>query len=87
MLATVESIWREIFHADGQCERNDSFLDCVAELYVRLQRGAEIYPNFLTWHAVSIAAVKRREAKSAMEHTFAHMRAGMREVLQVDHAV
>ena len=38
-------------------------------------------------HSISIASAKRGEAKSAMEHTFAHMKAGMLEVLQTDQAV
>ena len=87
MLATVESIWRDIFHADQQCVADVSFSDYVADLYARIQKGAEAYPNFLTGHSISIAGSKRGEAKSVMEHTFAHMKAGMLEVLRADHSV
>ena len=87
VLATVESIWRDIFHADQQCVADVSFSDYVADLYARIRKGAEVYPNFLTGHSISIASAKRGEAKSAMEHTFAHMKAGMLEVLQTDQAV
>ena len=87
MLATVESIWRDIFHADQQCVKDVSFSDYVEDLYAHIQKGAEAYPNFLTGHSISIASAKRGEAKSAMEHTFAHMKAGMLEVLRADQAV
>ena len=87
VLATVESIWRDIFHADQQCVTDVSFSVYVADLYVRIRKGAEAYPNFLTGHSISIASAKRGEARSAMEHTFAHMKAGMLEVLRADQSV
>ena len=87
VLATVESIWRDIFHADQQCVADVSFSDYVADLYARIRRGAEAYPDFLTGHSISIASAKRGAAKSAMEHTFAHMKAGMLEVLRADQSV
>lgn len=87
VLAAVESIWREIFHGAPQDTTRVSFPDYVAELYGRIQKGAQGYPGFLTGHAISIASAKREEAKSVMEHTFTHMKAGMLEVLQRDPAV
>ena len=84
VLAAVESIWGEIFHAKHQEEHGVSFFDYVAKLYARIAKGAKSYPGFLTGHSIGIAGAKRGEAKSVMEHTFAHMKAGMLEVLQND---
>ena len=84
VLAAVESIWRDIFHAGTPQETAPSFPGYVAVLYGRIQKGAEAYPGFLTGHSISIAASKRGEAKSVMEHTFAHMKAGMLEALRKD---
>ena len=87
VLAAVESIWRDIFHAGTPQETAPSFPGYVAALYGRIQKGAEAYPGFLTGHSISIASAKRGAAKSAMEHTFAHMKAGMLEVLRADQSV
>lgn len=87
VLATVESIWREIFHGVHQDATGISFPDYVAEIYARIVKGAEVYPGFLTGHSIRIASTKRDEAKSVMEHTFAHMKTGMLEVLQNDQSV
>ena len=87
VLAAVESIWRDIFHAGTPQETAPSFPGYVAVLYGRIQKGAEAYPGFLTGHSIRIAASKRGEAKSVMEHTFAHMKAGMLEVLRKDPSV
>lgn len=87
VLAAVESIWREIFHAGRAEESGLPFPDYVAALYGRIRKGAEAYPGFLTGHSISIAAARRDEAKSVMERTFVHMKAGMLRVLQNDPSV
>ena len=87
VLAAVESIWRDIFHAGPPHETAPSFPGYVAALYARIRKGALAYPGFLTGHSISIAGAKRGEAKSVMEHTFAHMKTGMLEVLRNDPSV
>lgn len=87
VLATVESIWKDIFHADRPCETDLPFPDYVAELYARIQKGVETYPGFLTGHAASIAHTRQSEAKNTMERIFAHMKAGMLHVLLNDRSV
>ena len=84
VLATVESIWRDIFHGGGLNPAQASFTDCVKELFGRMQRGAQRYPGFLTGHAIGIAAAKRGEARSMMDGALAHIRAGMLEALRSD---
>lgn len=87
VLATVESIWKDIFHTPQRYRAGSSFSDYVADLYARIRKGAEEYPHFLTGHSISIAASKRGEAKSTMEHTFAHIKTGMLESLRADRAI
>ena len=84
VLATVESIWKDIFHSDNQYEKGSSFTYYIAKLYERIKKGSETYPGFLTGHSISIASAQKDEAKSVMERTFAHMKAGMLEVLSND---
>lgn len=87
ILATVESIWREIFHGIHSAAAGVSFANYVAEIFAHIRQGAEAYPGFLTGHSISIASAKRDEAKSIMEHTFTHIKAGMLQVLHRDPAV
>lgn len=84
VLATVESIWREIFHGVHREIISASFPDYVAELYSCIKKGADAYPGFLTGHSISIAGDKRGKAKSIMEHTFAHIKTEMLKVLKND---
>lgn len=87
VLAAVESIWKDIFHAGRPHQEDLTFPDYVADIYARIQTGARTYPGFLTGHSVSIAGARHGEAKSVMEHTFAHMKAGMLKALQHDRSV
>ena len=87
LIAVVESIWKDIFHTPQRYRAGSSFSDYVADLYARIRKGAEEYPHFLTGHSISIAASKRGEAKSTMEHTFAHIKTGMLERLRTDGAI
>lgn len=87
LFATVESIWKEIFHMDQRFETDLSFPDYIAYIFDCVQQGAAAYPNFLTDHSISIAKGKKDKAKSTMEHYLAHMKAGLRKVLEADDAV
>lgn len=84
VLATVESIWQDVFHGGGANPAHASFTDCVAELYGRMRRGAQAYPGFLTGHAVGLAGDVRGEARDRMDGTLAHIRSGMLEALRSD---
>lgn len=84
LLATVESIWKDIFHGNGDCETAFSFPEYVSYLFDCARKGAAEYPDFLTAHAFALAGSKRGEAKSTMERYFVHMKTGMLAVLRAD---
>lgn len=87
LMATVESVWKDIFHMEGIRVAGLSFSDYVGCLFDRARAGAEAYPGFLNAHSMVIAKSRRGQAKSIMEHTFEHMKAGMLTVLRADTAV
>lgn len=84
LIATVESIWKDIFHRESKWEPGTPFPDSVAGLFQCIQESSAQYPNFLTSHSLAIAKSKRGEAKDAMEQCFAHMKSGLLEVLHAD---
>lgn len=87
MLATVESIWKGIFHTGRPAQPGCSFPDYIAEMYERIRAGAQAYPGFLAAHSVCVAGKRRDEAKRMMERTFQHMKAVMLGVLEGDPSV
>lgn len=84
MLATVESVWKDIFHGNAACRMPLPFPDYVAALFSCIRDGAASYPNFLTAHSLAIAKSKTGEAKSVMAQCFSHMKSGLLAALRAD---
>ena len=87
LIATVESIWQEIFHTDADGLTQRPFPERVVYLFDCIQRGTERYPGFLSAHSIVIAGARRGEARRAMEACFAHMKAGLLDGLDADPSV
>ena len=87
LIAAVESIWREIFHMEGNEMTACPFPERIAYLFDCIQRGADRYPGFLRAHSAVLAGARRGEARRAMEACFAHMKAGLLAGLDADPAV
>ena len=66
LLATVESVWKDIFHRSNPCGAPLPFPDYVADLFRGILDGAVKYPIFLTAHSLAIAGSKKGEAKNAI---------------------
>ena len=84
LLATVEEIWKDIFHMDYRCPVELSFPEYVEYIFECVQKGAENYPDFFSAHSVCIANSGKEKAKCTMEYWFEHMKEGLLEVLQAD---
>lgn len=84
LLATVEEIWKDIFHMDHRCPAERSFSEYVEDIFECVQKGAENYPDFFSAHSISIANSEKEKAKSSMKHYFENMKKEMLEVLQAD---
>ncbi|MDY4079811.1 MAG: TetR/AcrR family transcriptional regulator [Clostridium sp.] len=84
LLATVEEIWKDIFHMDHRCPAELSFPKYVEYIFECVQKGAENYPDFFSAHSICIANSEKEKAKCTMKHCFKHMKEGLLEVLQTD---
>ena len=87
VIATVESVWKDIFYMKNEYEGSFSFPDYIVHIFHCIQEGVAKYPGFFSAHSVSIAKSKQDEAKSIMEKYFEHMKQKMTEVLHSDAAV
>ena len=84
MIATIESVWQDIFHVEHRCETNLSFPEYICHLFDLVQEGTKEYPNFFTAHSLSFASSGKSKARETMRHYFSHMSMGMMEVLHSD---
>ncbi|MGM9567790.1 MAG: TetR/AcrR family transcriptional regulator [Clostridia bacterium] len=84
LLATVESVWKDIFHVEGKCEAEVSFPEYIGRLFDSVREGAGAYPDFLAVHSVPMARAQKGRAKNTMEQYFEHIKSGMLGVLRAD---
>lgn len=68
--ATVESVWKDIFHASLQTLRFDSFLQAAQWMFDSLARGSKTYPGFFTLHAMSFANQDKADGRRLMQQYF-----------------
>lgn len=86
LLATVESVWKDIFHrkTDLGSDNRASFPRYVEAIFLSVRKGAEEYPDFFAAHSIVIAGPQKGKAKGMMEAYFVHIKQSMRKVLDAD---
>ena len=85
--ATVQDIWRGIFHDAGSCTQSGDFCACVEWLFASIRTGAAEYPDFLRGQLSGVGAQVPKKAGQAMEEAVGHMRASLEQVLERDEKV
>lgn len=84
LLATVESIWADIFHMNYGDLTEMSFLKYVEYIFDCVQKSMDKYPGFFTAHSMSIAGSGREKARNVRQHCFSHMKERLLDVLMLD---
>lgn len=82
--ATVESVWREIFHRP---EEEDVFQDtqaCIIWIYEQMAYGCEQYPGFFTLHSLGFMQEDKSDGKRRMHQTWQHILDELCSVLKRD---
>ena len=82
--ATVESVWRGIFHRP---EKGNIFQDtqtCVIWIYDRMEYGSRQYPGFFTLHSLGVMQEDKPDGKQRMQQTWQHIRDKLNSVLKRD---
>lgn len=85
--STIESVWQDIFHTEGDCKTDLPFPDYVNWIFESAKKGAEQYPDFFTAHSIIFASNTISRARRTMEQYFSHMREGLVQVLKADQNV
>lgn len=73
LLATIESVWRDIFHTSGERSAMP-FPEYIEDIFRRIQRGIAGYPDFFTAHSMILVNSGKDKGKTVMDHYFGHIR-------------
>lgn len=87
IVATIESVWKEIMHGYKICEEQHNFVDSVQSLFLTVQKGSEKYPSFFSVHSMSLAALDKEKGRQSMERYFLHIKKGLLATLNTDSKV
>lgn len=85
--ASVESVWRDIFHHASDVDAFTDILTCIRWLYRRMAYGAAQYPHFFSIHSLRFAQDGRTQGREQMLKTWHHIRASLCAVIQRDSLV
>jgi AcrR family transcriptional regulator len=85
--ATVEVIWKDIFHNISVIDNPNDFIQRVTWLFETVKNGVKEYPAFFTMHSVNFANDDKIKGREIMNEYFAHIKKGMLLSLQNDKSV
>ena len=82
--ATVEDVFRDIFHMSKDCFSFSSFEECLIWLFDGIKKGCNHYPGFFNLHSMSFASHEKAKGREMMEQYFVHIKKGLLHVLEQD---
>ncbi len=82
--ASVESVWRDIFHQEDDINAFPDLLSCIQWLYLRLEYGATQYPDFFNLHALRFENSSKVQGREQMLKTWEHIRKSLCLVMRND---
>lgn len=85
--ATVESVWREIFHRPEDSAVFRDTQACIVWMYGRMEYGCRQYPGFFTLHSLSFMQEDKSDGRRKMQQTWQHILEGLCSVLKQDERV
>ncbi len=82
--ATVESVWREIFHRPEDGSVFQDTQACIIWMYERMEYGCRQYPGFFTLHSLGFMQEDKPDGKQRMQQTWQHIQDELCSVLERD---
>lgn len=87
LIATIESVWEDIFHLEDQEKSETSFTAYIDRCFQQILSGIEKYPNFFTIHSISLSAGAQNKARTTMNHYLEKIKEKMNISLRKDKQV
>lgn len=87
MIATVESVWEELFCLRESVPENTAFPDYLARCFSHIRQSMKKYPNFFTVHSISVSTEGQPKARTVMNRYLAQIKEKLLRALQADERV
>lgn len=87
VIASIESVWEDIFSIENLAVENVSFLAYIGGLLKNIEKTIKKYPNFFTIHSISLSSKAKPKAKSIMDRYLEKIRVNLSHALELDEKV
>lgn len=84
LIATIESVWEDIFHIQDIPDEEITFLEYIGEIFRHMQEGIKKYPHFFTIHSISVSVKNQGEAHDTMRQYLTGLKKRMTASIRAD---
>ena len=87
IVATIESIWKEIMNGLVVRRNQSDFRQCIEGLYRDIRNGSEQFKDFFSSHSIDVMRSDRSKGRIGMEQYLRQMKLMLEEILVADTSV
>lgn len=87
IVATIESIWKDIMHDYKICNDQHSFVDTIHSLFLSIQKGSGKYHSFFSVHSMSVLPIDKEKGRESMDTYFLHIKKSLLAAIDVDNEI
>lgn len=84
IVATIESIWKDIMQGNKVSNYQSSFVDSIQSLFVNILKGLEKYPSFFSSHSMNVVSFDKIKGRDSMNKYFSYIKSGLMTTLNTD---
>lgn len=84
IVATIESIWKDIMQGNKVSKDQSNFVDSIQSLFLNILKGLEKYPYFFSSHSMNVEAFDKIKGRDSMNKYFSHIKDGLMTILNTD---
>ncbi len=87
IVATSESIWKEIMNGLAFGENQNDFRQCIKRLYLDIRNGSDQFKDFFSSHSIDVMRSDRSKGRIGMEQYLRQMKLMLENILAADTSV
>ena len=84
LIATIESIWKDIFNFSNCSLHCEKFTDSILCIFQTINHNFQKYPDFFTLHFLSFDEDNKKQGKKSMENFLKNIKNALVQVLEND---
>ena len=84
IIATVDSVWTEIFEPIDSMETSNNFAEAIQYMFATIENGNSKYPGFFSTHSLNFASEEKKEGIQMMNSYFSKLKQKLLFILKED---